>query len=223
MTLTQPRTSVAAPRATRSRRPGWRNPRLLLGIVLVAGSVVLGALLLASADDTVAVWGVARDLPTGAVLDEKDLESQQVRFPDAETADRYLAADDDLPSGATLSRPVSAGELLPRAAFAEESGADLVEVPVSVLSDDLPATVARGSLVDVWVAPKVSAVGQRRVKAVPVLTDVVVVAVSRTNAGLAPQATRQIIVGVEKARAGDDLGKALGGLSDGRVVIVRKG
>ena len=90
------------------------------------------------------------------------------------------------------------------------------------LSDDLPATVTQGSVVDVWVAPKVSAVGQTKVKAVPVLTDVVVVAVPRTNEGLAPQTTRQVIVGVPLARA-DDLGEALGGLSDGRVVIARKG
>jgi hypothetical protein len=222
MTLTQPRTDVTAPRATRSRRPGWRNPRLLLGLLLVAGSVVLGARLLAAADDTVAVWAVGRDLPAGAALDQVDLQREQIRFPDTETADRYLAAGDELPADASLNRPISAGELLPRAAFAEKSGADLVEVPISVLSDDLPATVTQGSVVDVWVAPKVSAVGQPRVKAVPVLTDVVVVAVPHTNEGLAPQTTRQVIVGVPKVRAGD-LGGALGGLSDGRVVIARKG
>ena len=222
MTLTQPRTGLAAERATRGRRPGWRNPRLLLGIVLVAGSVLLGARLLAAADDTVSVWAVARDLPSGAALDQGDLRHEQIRFPDAETADQYLAAGDDLPAGATLNRPVSAGELLPRAAFAEESGADLVEVPISVLSDDLPATVTQGSVVDVWVSPKVSAVGQSRVKAVLVLTDVVVVAVPRTSEGLAPQTTRQVIVGVAKSGAAN-LGAALGGLSDGRVVIARKG
>ena len=66
MTMTAPeRTGRAVPRATRSRPPGWRNPRLLLGIVLVAGSVVLGARLLAAADDTVAVWAVSADLPDG--------------------------------------------------------------------------------------------------------------------------------------------------------------
>jgi len=222
MTLTQPRPDVAPARATRTRNPGWRNPRLLIGIVLVAGSVVLGARVLAAADDTVAVWAVARDLPAGAAIDPGDLEREQIRFPDAETANRYLAAGDDLPAEAVLNRPITAGELLPRAAFAEKSGVDLVEVPISVLSDDLPATVTQGSVVDVWVAPKVSAVGQTKVKAVPVLTDVVVVAVPRTNEGLAPQTTRQVIVGVPTARA-DDLGAALGGLSDGRVVIVRKG
>jgi len=223
MTVTAPhRHETTVPRATRSHRPGWRNPRLLLGIVLVAASVVLGARLLAAADDTVGVWAVAHDLPAGAQLDQGDLERRQIRFPEADTADRYLAARDDLPSGATLNRPVSAGELLPRAAFTEGFGQDLVEVPVSVVSDDLPATVRQGSVVDVWVTPKVSAVGKTAVKAVPVFTDVVVVAVPGTSDGLSPQTTRQVIVGVPAARA-DDLGTALGDLSDGRVVIARKG
>jgi hypothetical protein len=223
MTLTAPaRPDAAVPRATRSHRPGWRNPRLLLGIVLVAGSVVLGARLLAAADDTVAVWSVAHDLPAGATVDAGDLERRQIRFPDGETADGYLAASGNLPAGATLNRPVSAGELLPRSALAQGSGPKLVEVPISVVSDDLPATVRQGSVVDVWVAPKVSAVGQSKVEATPVLTDVVVVAVPRTSDGFAPQTTRQVIVGVPAART-DDLGKALGGMSDGRVVIARKG
>ena len=222
MTLTAPsRLETKVARASRSRRPGWRNPRLMLGIVLVAGSVLLGARLLASADDSVGVWAVARDLPAGAALAEADLEQRRVRFPDITTADQYLAARDELPAGATLNRPVSAGELLPRSAFAETQDAELVEVPVSVLSDDLPATVRQGSVVDVWVAPKAASAGQR-VKAVAVLTDVVVVGVPRRADGFAPQTTRQVIVGVPADRAGD-LGPALGGMSDGRIVIARKG
>ena len=117
---------------------------------------------------------------------------------------------------------MAAGELLPRAAFAADCGADLVEVPISVVSDDLPATVRQGSVVDVWVAPQVSAVGGAKAKAVPVLTDVVVVAVPRAADSLAPQSTRQVIVGVPAERA-EDLGTALGGISDGRVVVARKG
>jgi hypothetical protein len=222
MTLTAHRPETAAPKAQRSRRPGWRNPRLLLGLVLVAASVVAGARLMAAADDTVAVWTVAHDLPAGATLHDEDVRRRQVRFPDEQTAGGYLAANADLPDAATLNRPVAAGELLPRAAIAEQAGADLVEVPISVAVDDLPATVRQGSVVDVWVAPKVAAVGGTRPTAVPVLTDVMVVAVPRGSNSLAPQSTRQVIVGVPAGRAGE-LGKALGGISDGRVVIARKG
>ena len=221
MTLTaRPESSVSP--ATRSRKPGWRNPRLLLGVLLVAASVVLGARLVAAADDSVAVWSVARDLPAGAEVQAEDLEPRQIRFSDERTADGYLSARDGLPDAATLNRPVSAGELLPRSALAATSGEKLVEVPISVLSDDLPATVRQGSVVDVWVSPEVAATGSGRVKAVPLLTDVVVVAVPRTADGLAPQTTRQVIVGVPAERAGD-LGVALGGISEGRVVIARKG
>src|SRR6476661_3005537 len=115
MTLTAPRQETVPARAQRSRRPGWRNPRLLLGLLLVATSVVVGARLMAAADDTVGVWVLARDLPEGATVADGDLERRQVRFPDAPTADRYLAAADDLPADATLNRPVAARELLPRA------------------------------------------------------------------------------------------------------------
>src|SRR3954462_10271945 len=99
---TTPRQETDVPWAVRSRRPGWRNPRLLLGVVLVAASVALGARLLSAADDTVGVWALTRDLPAGAVVDQADVERRQVRFPDDRTADGYLAARDDLPSGTTL-------------------------------------------------------------------------------------------------------------------------
>jgi hypothetical protein len=222
MTLTATKPETEVPAAQRSRRPGWRNPRLLLGLVLVAASVVVGARLMAAADDSVGVWAVARDLPAGATLGGGDVVRRQVRFPDEQTADGYLAASDQLPAAATLNRAVSAGELLPRAAIAEQDGPDLVEVPISVAVDDLPATVRQGSVVDVWVAPKVGSVNGQRPTATPVLSDVVVVAVPRSSNTLAPESTRQVIVGVPADRA-DELGKALGGISDGRVVIARKG
>lgn len=222
MTLTAPVHSESdVPRATRSHRPGWRNPRLLLGIILIAGSVVIGGRLFAAADDTVGVWALAKDLPAGAAVGEQDLAHRRVRFPDSGTADRYLATSDTVPDGTTLNRPVTAGELLPRAAFTDIARIDLVEVPISVGVDDLPATVRQGSVVDVWVTPQVSAVGRAKVKAFPVLTDVVVVAVPRASDGLAPQATRQVIVGVPSGGT-DALGTALGAISDGRVVIARK-
>ena len=217
-----PERGDVAPAATRSRPPGWRNPRLLLGLVLVAVSVVVGARLMATADDTVPVWALTRDLPAGATVAASDLESRNVRFPDGATADGYLSAGDQVPSGARLARAVSAGELLPRAALTRDDGPALVEVPLSVASDDLPATVRQGSHVDVWVTPKVSAVEGARPTAAKVLDDVVVVAVPGVTDRLAPQTTRQVIVGVPEARAGQ-IGPALGAASDGHVVVARHG
>jgi hypothetical protein len=210
------------PAATRTRPPGWRNPRLLLGLVLVATSVLLGARLMASADDTVAVWAVAHDLPAGAALSDGDLQQRRVRFPDASTADAYLTAEHALPAGSTLGREVSAGDLLPRSALARSDGPALVEVPIGVASEDLPATVRQGSHVDVWVTPKVSAVQGQRPAATKVLDDVVVVAVPRPADQLAPQSTRQLIIGLPEAGAAV-LGTALGSISEGHVVVARHG
>lgn len=221
-----PAADTEVPRATRSRKPGWRNPRLLIGLALVAGSVLVGARLMAAADDTVTVWAVTADQPAGARLTEDDVEARRVRFADDRTAVGYLRASQALPDG-SLDRPVSAGELLPRSALSRESEQDVVEVPVSVAADDLPATVRRGSLVDVWVAPDPAAGGgagqdEGSGAAVRVLEDVVVVAVPGASDSLAPEATRQVIVGLPPGRDGE-LARALGQMSEGRVVVARVG
>ena len=218
---------AVVPPVTRSRRPGWRNPRLVLGVLLVSASVIGGARLLATADDTVAVWTTTRALPDGATLAEADLGRERVRFPDQATADGYLSADRPAPVGAVLDRRVGAGELLPRAAVAPRERSELVELPLAVASDDLPATVRQGSVVDVWVAPAAGA-DTATAEARRVLEDVTVVAVPGTTDSLAPEATRQVIVGVPVERADapdgpDSLAAALGGLADGRVVVTRKG
>ena len=218
---------AAVPPVHRSRRPGWRNPRLLLGLLLVAASVLGGARVLAGADDTVAVWTSTRDLPDGATLAESDLGRERVRFPDQEAADGYLSADAPAPVGAVLDRRVGAGELLPRAAVAPRERSELVELPLGVASDDLPATVRQGSVVDVWVAPATAGGGDAAAQgsapeARRVLEDVTVVAVPGTTDSLAPATTRQVILGVPAERS-EDVATALGAVADGRVVVTRKG
>lgn len=209
-----------APPATRVQRPGWRDPRLVVGVLIVAGCVLLGSRVLAGADDTMAVWSVRHDLPSGTTIGRDDLAVVRVHFAGG-GADQYLSADEAPASGSTATHDLAAGELLPRSAIASDSGADLVEVPLSVAPDDLPASVRQGATVDVWVTPKVPAAGDERPRARLALEGVVVVAVPRPGDSLAPQTTQQVIVGVEEGRTGD-LAEALGQLADGRVVLTRR-
>lgn len=208
-----------APAAARPGRPGWRDPRILVGLLIVAASVLLGVKVLAAADDTVAVWTLTKDLPAGTEVARSDVESRQVRFTSADDADRYLSADDVLPPDRVLERAVGRGELLPRAALAGASQA-LVQVPLSVDVDAVPATVEEGSVVDVWVTPEATG-SDRLTEATRILDDVTVVRASREEQSLAPSGTRQIIVGVTSAQA-DDLGPALGRSAVGRVIITRQ-
>ncbi|MBJ7357619.1 hypothetical protein [Nocardioides sp.] len=141
----------AATPAQRVRRPGWRDPRLAIGIVLVAGSVVAGARLLAAADDTVQVWTAASDLGAGARLTEDDLVAARVRFADEDAQDGYYAVDDELPADLELLRGVGAGELLARSAVGPSGASGLVEVPIAVEPEQVPPSVTAGAVVDVYV------------------------------------------------------------------------
>jgi hypothetical protein len=213
-------TAPVPPPATRAQRPGWRDPRLVLGVVVVAGCVLVGSRVLAGADDTVAVWGLRHDVPAGAPLTADDLTPVRVHFGGA-GVDRYLSAGAALSDGVTAAHDLAAGELLPRSAVVRDAGRDLVEVPLSVAPDDLPASVDRGTTVDVWVLPDGPASGTDRVRARLALDDAVVVAVPSPEDSLAPRTTQQVIVGVG-ADGAEDLAQALGDLAGGRVVLTRQ-
>lgn len=145
--------AVAVPPATRSARAGWRDPRLWVGLLIVAVSVVAGARLMAAADDTVSVWAVAADAGPGARLDPEDLVAHRVRFADDGDLAGYFTVDAQLPSDLRLVRGVGAGELLPRAAVGSAgTSADTVELPVAVEAEQVPPSVQSGSVVDVYLA-----------------------------------------------------------------------
>jgi hypothetical protein len=212
--------SALSPPAARAPGRSWRDPRLVVGLVIVAVSVLLGSRLLAGADDTVAVWSVAADLPAGTVLTASDLERVDLRFGTPEVAGRYLPADAALPEGAVLTRDAVAGELLPRAAVGTGEGGDVVEVPIAVAAEAVPATLRVGEVVDVWVTP--AGLAGEVPRALRVLDQVRVVAAPRGGSALGPSATRQVVVGLE-AEDESRLATALARLADGTAVIVRRG
>jgi Flp pilus assembly protein CpaB len=191
-------TPPVSPPATRASRPSWRDPRLAAGILLVFGSVLVGARVLAGADDTVAVLTAARPLAAGQALTADDLATVRLRFQDEAEADRYLAGSTGAVEGSVLLRPVGEGELVPRAALGG-TAEGLVELPLSIDPGRVPSSVRAGSVVDVWVADgsEGSEAGDRS-SAEKVLTAVPVLAASR-GAG-AVSGTRQVVVGVP----GDD-------------------
>jgi SAF domain-containing protein len=147
----------ASPPAQRLARARWLDARLLLGVVLVLGSVVVGAKLLAGADDTVHVWATTHELSAGTRLVADDVQVRDARL--VGNASRYLSADGPAPVGLVLRRSVGPGELLPAAAVGSRSlsGERLVMVPVERFH--LPRALAHGEQVDVYVTPQDSTIG----------------------------------------------------------------
>ena len=193
-------TGPASPPATRRATARWRDPRLVVGLAVVAGCALLGARLLASADDSVTVWAAGAALSPGQRVTSADLVRTQVRFRSQDDADRYLSAA-ELPADATVDRVVGEGELLARSALGDPATRTLTEVPLSVGTEAVPDTVSVGSTVDVWVTPQPAASGaaagtaaaQRSAR---VFDDVRVVSAPAPADSLGPTATRQVIVGV---------------------------
>ena len=142
----------ASPPARRLAAPRWLDTRLVLGVLLVLVSVVVGARVLASADDAAPVWALSRDLAAGSTITAGDLERSRVRLLDDDG--RYVPAPGGSapPVGYVLERAVGAGELLPRAALRPPGEvARLRDVAVPVEEGHLPADLRAGQLVDVYV------------------------------------------------------------------------
>ena len=149
---TSPAPGAPAPSlARRLRAPSWRDPRLLVGVLLVLGSVTAGGLVVAAADDTVPVYVATRPLVPGDALDPADLTVVHARLDAAEP--RYLPAASAPPSGRVLVRAVPAGELVPLSAVGTREQVELRPVSVPVPAEG-SEQVTTGALVDVWVAAR---------------------------------------------------------------------
>jgi hypothetical protein len=186
---------------------------LWLGVLLVLGSVLVGAKLLSAADETVPVWQVDRDVRAGLPLSGDDVRSTRVHFDDEQVIGGYLPADEPLPEGVRATRDLADGELLTRSALAAGHADVPPQLPLGVGEAGLPVDLAVGDRVDVWaVPPPDSDVGEPS----RVLTAVSVASLAEGGTG----GDRQVLVTL----AGEtDVGEVLRALNGSSVVLVRVG
>jgi hypothetical protein len=141
---------LPAPSATRLSRARWLDARLLIGLLLVLLSVVVGAKIVADADQRVQVWSVTRDLGVDTPLTGDDLRATSVNL--SGSTSRYLAASQDL-EGLVLTRPVARGELLPVSAVAHGDSGQKRRIVIEVDRFGV-AGLQKGRVVDVYVVPE---------------------------------------------------------------------
>jgi hypothetical protein len=212
---------LTPPAATRSRAPGWRDPRLWIGVVVVAGSVLLGVRVVGAADDSTTVWAAATELAPGTALEADDLVPVRVRFTDQADLSAYLLADDALPADATLTRGVGAGELVPAAALGAVGDTGLLQVPVAVEPEQLAGAVATGSRVNVYLVSRGGA-DRGHDSGEPVLEDVAVLDAASPDEGFSASGLRRLVLGVPEEDASRFYG-LLGSLSDPLVSVAARG
>ncbi|MGL5827098.1 MAG: SAF domain-containing protein [Nocardioides sp.] len=225
--------------AQRALADGWRDPRLWLGVAMIAGSVVGGAKVLAAADDTTAVWAVESSVAPGDPITPDNLTPQRVRFVNDADRSRYFLASQDAPDGARITRAVGAGELLPRSALGTDVETGVIELPITVDAGRVPPSVGAGSIVDIWVAGEVAEAVEKpkssKAKssksgasksglpgAVLTLDDVVVVEAPQTTEAFGAGGTRQLVLGVS-AEQTELVASAVTAAATGDIVVTRQG
>jgi hypothetical protein len=133
------------------RKRFWFDPRLVIGLVLIAASVagVLG--IVSSADSSVSVLTARDSLAPGDHIDDDDLIATSVRIAGAD--DLYLLPGDVPDEGLVVTKAVAEGELVPTSAVGLTAGNRFASVVLSV-NGQLPGSVQPGATVDLWAARK---------------------------------------------------------------------
>jgi hypothetical protein len=180
-----------SPRPRRIATPTWFDLRLVLGVVLVLGSVLIGARIVSNARHTYPTVALRRDLAAGTVLTAHDVEVAQVQLPDR-GAGVYLPKLADA-VGKQLNRAVGAGELLPADAVAKP-------VPQTTITVSLAGGAApdlrKGQRIELWVSTKTCS-------SLVVLPDVTVQAVRADTGGSFSSGTggQDVVISVAPALA----------------------
>jgi hypothetical protein len=136
-----------SPSPRRIATPSWLDLRLVLGVALVLGSVLLGAKIVSGARHTYPRVEARHELAAGTILTARDLQLARVQLP-GHGAGVYV---DDVAGavGRQLSRPVSAGELVPAGALSSVAAQTTVTVPLATGS---APDLRKGQRIELWVS-----------------------------------------------------------------------
>lgn len=135
--------------AARLRKPSWKDPRLLVGILLVLASVAGVISLVGAADRTVQVYVAREGIAVGQKVGKDDLSIAKVRLDDVEAG--YVTVESGVPEGKVAIQRIARNQLLPEESLGDADALDRKPVAVTV-EDSLPAQAVPGSRVDVWVS-----------------------------------------------------------------------
>jgi hypothetical protein len=203
-----------APAAPRLRRPTWRDPRFVVGVVLVAVAVALGSWVVSEADRTVPVYAASGTLTPGEPVDESRLRVVDVNL--GTEAERYLRAADGVPAGQVAVRVVEDGELVAATAIGDAAAVEVRSVAVPI-GAGLSERIREGAVVDLWFVPAGTQGEPEAAEPEPVVSGVVVEQVDATEGGLVVADRGTLHVLVER----DDLPVVLSALgADGQVAVV---
>lgn len=133
----------------RLKKPSWKDPRLLVGILLVLASVAGVISLVGAADQTAEAYTAREAIAVGEKLSVDKLNRVRVRLGDVEQ--HYLTPAAGVADGLVAVQRIGKDQLVARESLGHLDGLDRKPVGVTI-DESLPAQAVAGSRVDVWVA-----------------------------------------------------------------------
>ena len=133
----------------------FRNSRLAMGFALFIIALTAANFISKEANRTVLVWATTGELAPGQIIQESDITAASVLL--AQSAKNYLSASAEI-VGTTVLTKISAGDLIPVAAIgAGDNPVNQRFVPLTIEISDLPISLVRGDLVDLYAISKSNA------------------------------------------------------------------
>ena len=187
----------------------FRNSRLALGFALFIIALTAANLISKEANRTVLVWASTGELAPGQIIQQSDITPASVLL--AQSAKNYLSASAEI-LGTTVLTKISAGDLIPVAAIgAGDNPVNKRFVPLTVEISDLPISLVRGDLIDLYAISKSNA---KEVVAPALLASAITVeqVLERNNSG---------VVSVLVILEDEQVLPTLNFLTDSRLILVR--
>ena len=141
--------SAGTATGARMKKPSWKDPRLLVGVLLVLASVVGVVALVGSADRTTEVFAAREAIAVGQKLTPENISRVKVRLGDVEA--HYVTAEAGLPEGQVAVQRIAKDQLVPRESLGSVDSLDRKPVAITV-QEALPEQAVAGTRVDVWVS-----------------------------------------------------------------------
>ncbi|MGX5716917.1 hypothetical protein [Arthrobacter sp. MAHUQ-56] len=177
--------------AARLKRPSWKDPRLMVGILLVLASVAGVVYLIGSADRTTEVYAARDGIAVGEPVTPDNVVRVRVRLGDTEQ--HYITASDGLPAGTVAVQRIAKDQLVPRASLGDVD--QLNRKPVAIqIEQSLPSQAVPGARVDVWVAQPDAKNGYSEPKLVLPGAEIAEVATGSTALGSSKTTVLMVLV-----------------------------
>ncbi|MFC4394739.1 MULTISPECIES: hypothetical protein [Micrococcaceae] len=135
--------------AARLKRPSWKDPRLLVGVLLVLASIAGVIFLVGSADRSTEVYAAREGIAVGERLTQENVVRAKVRLGDTEQ--HYITVAAGLPQDVVAMQRIGKNQLVPRASLGAVDQLNRKPVALTV-EQTLPSQAVAGARVDVWVA-----------------------------------------------------------------------